>query len=253
MKRFLLALLFPLLAFITVIQCKDRNKTTTHYTCGVAANRINDFSLDTSIKLVYVNEYKWDQKELKVYFQDITDENLIARVLKQANRWKPYTGIKFMQVVSIAESNIRVAFREGNGFQSVIGNLADTAKFNSDFSPTMFLADLDKEEEKEFNRVVMHEFGHALGLLHELQSINSPINWDSAAVYTYYDTVYHWDQNKVNKNILTPATIGEATAFDPKSIMIYGVPKFLMKDHDEIPWPEDLSRTDKQKIKILYP
>ena len=40
--------------------------------------------------------------------------------------------------------------------------------------------------EEEYSRVVIHEFGHALGCIHEHQSPAADIPWDKEAVYRYY-------------------------------------------------------------------
>lgn len=247
-----MVILVPVVFFLTWYYWPEKDQFA-HHVCGVPSTRINEFSLYPDSKLVSYYPWRWSIKQLKVYFKDLSDAQLVKRLLDQANKWTPFTKLSFVRTYEEVESNIRIAFMEGHGYQSVIGSLADTAKKNADFGTTMWLERLDTVSQSVFNRVVLHEFGHAIGLLHELQSKNSPIEWDSSAVYRYFDSAYHWSETVVNQNILTPVAYADATLFDPHSIMIYAVPAFLMKNHASIPWPAGLSGDDKTKIKVLYP
>lgn len=74
--------------------------------------------------------------------------------------------------------------------------------------------------------VFLHEFGHAMGMLHEHQNPNKPIQWNKDAVYCAYR---HVSKEDVDRNILTPEAMNwsNGTEFDPKSIMLYNTPKKL--------------------------
>lgn len=194
-----------------------------------------------------------EKKELRVYFIDVYDYDLIEKTLAVANKWSAEggAGIKFVLSVYISESDIRVSFRDNNGYQSLIGTEADKIQYSS--ATTMSLQNLDNETDTEFNRVVLHEFGHAIGLEHELQSPIANIIWDTPAVYKFYDTAYGWNEAKVNFNVFGKVKTNAFTVFDSKSIMIYAVPGFLLKSGVAIPWPDNLSAIDKKTIKKYYP
>ena len=78
---------------------------------------------------------------------------------------------------------------------------------------------------------IMHEFGHALGMLHELQSpYNNPIQWDVKKVYDYFldPNGNDWTKEMVDFNVLLPTTTNwpdeNGSAFDVNSVMKYSLP-----------------------------
>ena len=101
---------------------------------------------------------------------------------------------------------------------------------------------------------MLHEFGHALGCLHEHQSPVAGINWDKPAVYEYCEALNPpWDKEYVDKNIFEIYNTNQTlfTPFDPTSIMIYPIPKGLTTDGFEVGWNSELSQTDKDFIKEM--
>lgn len=254
MKKINSFLIIPLALLGTMLYFICSSNTTApqknRFPCGVPLNRITYHKKnDKGFEMVFVPFYKWEKKELKVYFTDIEDLDLMGKTLNVANRWSTEAGakVKFVLTASIIESDIRIAFRDKNGYQSLIGNEAGSLEYAS--VSTMSLQNLDSSPDAEFIRVVLHEFGHAIGLEHELQNPNVHIVWDTSAVYSFYRETYNWDSAKVNFNVFGKINTKEATVFDPQSIMIYAVPAFLLKDKIEIPWPDKLSAIDKKTIK----
>ena len=83
---------------------------------------------------------------------------------------------------------------------------------------------LPRFQEKVARGTTMHEFGHALGLLHE-QSYPGAIKWNKDTVYKYYER-YDWDKAKTDFNVLEVSEqfFTNGTAYDPKSIMHYSIP-----------------------------
>lgn len=247
-----LSIFFILSFYIIRNHIEKKRDYTFQFPCGVAPNLLNDIRLDSlGVELVFDAPYKWNKETLRVFFVDIKDENLKEKTLKIANKWSRYSNIKFELSKSIFRSEIRVSFYAKNGYSSAVGNQAKDKSYLR--KPTLSLQNLQKQSDAEFKRVVLHEFGHAIGLQHELQSPASTIDWDSIKVYDYYLKVYKWDKAMVNHNILTKINTEDYTDFDSKSIMIYAIPDSLTKNHTAIPWPSDLSNTDKKTIGKFYP
>jgi hypothetical protein len=110
--------------------------------------------------------------------------------------------------------------------------------------------------DSEYSRVVVHEFGHALGCIHEHQNPNTNIPWDKDAVYKYYQgPPNNWTKSQVDINLFTrySADITNATQFDRESIMLYPIPNEFTIGDFEVGWNTMLSALDKEHIGKLYP
>jgi hypothetical protein len=126
---------------------------------------------------------------------------------------------------------------------------------------TMQLGILNKlNNEDEFRRTVLHEFGHVLGLLHENQQPNADIPWNKDVVYEFYaKPPWNWSRDVVAANIFPESKlkINGYRAFDRDSIMMYiRIPKEFLKDSSFPPVTNlstTLSESDKDFAKKLYP
>jgi hypothetical protein len=125
----------------------------------------------------------WKPNEtLKVYFFRGQDART-QRVLEYAFIWSKHCSIKFLATQRIEEAKIRVAFQAPSSW-SYIGTDALGVPINE---PTINFGWLDDHlPEKDYRQVVLHEFGHVLGLIHEHQSPVTIMNWDKPYVYWYF-------------------------------------------------------------------
>lgn len=180
-----------------------------------------------------VSELSWDGKK---------DKNKI-----QFN-FVPY------QASSASPAHIRIYFEDG-GSSSYLGTECLNVPKNK---PTMFFGWVNEQESEEsIRQVILHEFGHALGLAHEHQHHGVAISWDSAKVYKYYHDTQNppWSKEQVDFNIFFryDKNTTNYAKYDPTSIMHYATPGFLTKNNQGTPWNTVLSKTDSAFIKTIYP
>lgn len=195
-------------------------------------------------------------RTLKISFENkMRDrgDQLIARIKKEVNHYFSMIGLK-VEWVDARQGDIRISFTRG-GSWSYIGT--DALGISKD-QPTVQLGWLTAESrDEELGRVVYHEIlGHALGIGHEQKSPKSSIPWDKPKVYDYYmGPPNNWSKAQVDHNVLGSYEPGEvnATAFDPKSIMLYPVRNALTVGDYEIGWNTKPSKTDIEHLQDLYP
>jgi serralysin len=140
-----------------------------------------------------------------------------------------------------------------NGSWSYIGTDARHIPQNQ---PTMNYGWLQENTPDTEYHVVLHEFGHALGLIHEIQVPAVGLPWNKEAVYYYFSSApYYWNKEIVDHEIFERYSRSYSNSFlDPRSIMNYHIPQeFIMSNALEIGWNTNLSSGDQEIIRTIYP
>ncbi|HYU49415.1 MAG TPA: hypothetical protein VEO91_05730 [Candidatus Limnocylindria bacterium] len=172
------------------------------------------------------------------------------RVEAVAHGWEQFANVRLV-FDDRPDAQIRVTFQL-DGSWSYVGQVA---LHIPDPEPTMNFGWLTPDtEQEEYSRVVLHEFGHALGCVHEHQSPSVRIPWDPPAVYAYY-ALQGWDKAEVDQQVLIPYSPQgiQFSRFDEKSIMLYPVDERLTVGTFSIGWNRELSDLDKSFIASRYP
>lgn len=179
---------------------------------------------------------------------------VIEKVKYYAKQWELFANIKLEYVTNLKDATIRIGFIGGAGSYSAIGR--DALTFSPDLITMNFGWFTTTTKEEEFRRVTLHEFGHALGFIHEHQSPAVAIPWDKEKVYAFYALPpNNWSRDKVDFNFFAKdnVTTTNYSNYDPLSIMHYPVPPEFTTNGSEIPFNTDFSATDKQYASYIYP
>ena len=207
-------------------------------------------------RMALIDLKKWDPGQtLTCKFLD-GDTFQRQKVTEKAKLWEEYANVR-IDFGDDPNSQVRISFQADPGSWSAIGKDCLVTSYFTPNAPTMNFGWLrDDTEDQEFERVVVHEFGHALGCIHEHQQPNEQLDWDTDAVYrTFAGPPNFWSRAEIDQNILqkySPQGIS-ATRFDPKSIMLYQFDASLFKNHVATPLNYELSVQDETMISQMYP
>lgn len=215
---------------------------------------VSSATQDANDKAALLNEARWNPgDEIRVRFVD-GDPGVQQRVRAVAERWtEPGMADLTFQFVEDGDAEIRVAFMQGDGSWSYLGTHCRDIPADQ---PTMNYGWLTPDSpDDELQRVVLHEFGHALGLIHEHQNPKGGIDWNEPAVIADLSgPPNNWDEATIRHNVLDhyAADAVTATDVDGDSIMMYPIPAAWTNDGFSADLNSDLSEHDKQLISEVY-
>ncbi|HTV01480.1 MAG TPA: hypothetical protein VMF13_13105 [Luteitalea sp.] len=213
-------------------------------------------TVDGNTKAALLKAAAWPEgSTIKVAFMD-GKPGLQKKVRECAKRWTA-AGLANLTLDFVTDPNkadIRIAFKSGDGSWSYVGT--DCLGIPKT-EPTMNYGWLtETSPQTEIDEVVLHEFGHALGLIHEHQNPLGGIKWNKAAVTADLSgPPNNWDPATIEHNIFKKYEPGavEATKVDKKSIMMYPIPAAWTLDGFSAGFNTGLSDDDKALIAKVYP
>lgn len=182
------------------------------------------------------------------------DPGLTKRVAAVAQEWTgPGMANLRFQFTDGGDADVRIAFQPGRGSWSYIG----TQCRNIDASlPTMNYGWLTPQSpDDELRRVVLHEFGHAIGLIHEHQNPLHPIEWNrDAVIHDLSGPPNNWNEQQIETNMFAKYDLAQviATPVDHDSIMMYPIPNSWTVDGFSVGFNRELSPQDKGLIRQVY-
>lgn len=178
-------------------------------------------------------------------------ESRRQQVKTYAGMWNHYSNVRFKFVPDGTHADIRLAINhpDERGNWALVGlnhRLQDNKLI------TMHLT-LDGMSDKDCQRLTLHEFGHALGCVHEHQGPAQMFTWNFDKVFAFYHRALGWSKEMVRGNITAREDDTDHARYDPESIMLY---------YFDASWNAEgvagqenyvLSRGDKEAIQKLYP
>ena len=217
-------------------------KKTSHY------KKVNILKTGV-LKAAFMKKYLWDTgSTIRIYFmnkplgierkqyseisnkdidplqKEVDKMDIIDAIKKIINeRYAKFLNLKFKFVDNIEESDIRIKFNTDEGCWSYIGTDCLNKRYKNESTMNFGWFDV---------QTILHEFGHALGMIHEHQnSFNNQISWDHQKVYDWAKSTQGWDRSTTDVNILDmPTEEINGSEYDPFSIMLYFYPAELTTD-----------------------
>jgi hypothetical protein len=214
------------------------------------------------MKMALITGKKWKStgQRLRIRFLDGSTKQR-QKTQQFANEWMSYANVRFDWSGGGA-AEIRISFVSDPGSWSAVGTDCLHTEYFKQGEATMNFGWLrDATPDQEWRRVVVHEFGHALGAIHEHSNPKGGIIWNEPAVYAAFSgPPNNWSRQDIEFNVLQKYSIDQlnATTFNPRSIMLYPFPKELIKGPPALAkngTRENLvaSGQDKRFIAKMYP
>jgi len=181
-------------------------------------------------------------------------ENLVQqRVQQTAYEWQKYVNLRLAWVENPNDAEIRISYDKNDGSWSYLGTSNLEIPKNE---ATMNFGWLEPNtSQTEYNRVVLHEFGHAFGYPHEHNHPKAGIPWDVEAVYEYYTRTQGWTREDVDQQVFARYSESQTQfgEYDKLSIMHYPVDNSLTTGDYEVGWNTKLSEGDIKFAEWQYP
>jgi hypothetical protein len=174
------------------------------------------------------------------------------RVRELAQQWTLYANIRFDFLDAGADpADVRITFKEP-GAWSYMGTDAKEVRAPG---PTMSLQAITQESSESIvSTLVLRQFGHLLGMVDAAKNPAAPIKWNREAVYRYY-AARGMSRDMVDQQLLQKYSgpVTDWGPFDPKSVMLFPIPKELTLDGFSSDWNPVLSDGDKKAAARFYP
>jgi hypothetical protein len=189
---------------------------------------------------------------LRVRFIGI-EPGFAARLMRLAQIWTAYANIRFVHSDD-EDAEVRVAFKSPASWSFIATDCLKVPPTE----PTVDLGRLHPASPiGDLESVVLHEFGHVLGLYHEHQNPSAEIPWDKKMVIKYFGgPPNNWGKGSIETSIYSryPQDFFPfSKPFDPLSIMAWYFPPELTSRKKIFRQNLTLSAGDKEFISRLYP
>jgi Astacin (Peptidase family M12A) len=228
-----------------------------------------------TMRAAFLNHVEWPQRaELRICFlkDKFNHEGELIDPLYSAEKAKfvedvvtknlaPLVNLSFVWNVPQAESNVRISFVPAMGAFSFLGIQCRNIAIEQ---PTMNLGWIDNDTDYDFPEargtgiVVLHEFGHCLGLIHEHMRATSEtsLQWNKPKVMRDLGgPPNNWSAQDCEEQIFKAYAIDSynGSVYDRNSVMHYVFPADYFDPPALIDRVTQLSGLDKKTLRQKYP
>lgn len=206
----------------------------------------------SSVVVTAASGLRWDPGQtirIGFFSGTLAERNFVAET---ASEWLDFANLDF-EFVNRPPTDIRINIDSSNNHWSFVGRGALTKRPDEQ---TMNLGIRGKNlNAPAIKGIVLHEFGHALGLFHEHQNPDAGLCWDKPVVYSDYQLRQGWSTDKVDSQVFEKYDSDEInySEYDPLSIMHYQIERRHLTCEQAVSANVTLSDVDKAAIAEVYP
>lgn len=233
-----------LLSFTACILKLNNNNSATH-------------ALSSS-KLVAAKNKLWKNGiKLNVVFLN-GSEQYRSEVMTFAPMWTKYANVSF----SFFKHKSEVPKNEITHVLISFGSKGNNSKVGTDSLLYSFFGQVTlnfsfelEEDLHRRRRIILHEFGHILGLHHEHQNVLRNFSYNEEKLLKYCHIINGWDEDYCRESFMKIYEGKDIyfSNYDPHSIMHYLIHPSLTKEKLTFRDNRSLSLADKLEISSLYP
>jgi hypothetical protein len=176
--------------------------------------------------------------EINVGFIGAVSNEIKKKIQTYASEWTKYAKkVRFVFVDDVTQADVRISLHDTNISWAIP---AEYCIYHPTNQPTMNLAITDATPDQEVKSVVLHEFGHVLGLKDEHQHPKSKVKWNGDL------EIPGWKDDLIETQLMQRYDIRQTQfeSFDFESIMIAPVPVEWTTDGIGVDWSKGLTEGD---------
>lgn len=183
------------------------------------------------------------------WVQEVVEKNIV-----------PLVNLSFEWDVSLEESDVRISFIKSMGAFSFLGTQA-LHQGNDTITMNLGWTDQDVQSSDDptlagTGVVIIHEFGHLLGMIHEHSRADAKLVWNKSVVYTKLGQPPNdWDHQMCDDQIFHQYALSSfnGSAYDQHSVMHYVFPVSFFENSPKLTEARGFSDLDMVWINKKYP